>query len=198
MTEKETKQRILEAASKMFVEKGFAKTSMTDIVKASGVSKGGIYWHFNSKDSIIGAIFEQVFQEQKAFIELVSQYEDTAIKRLRHLGKLIKDSYAEVHQANSPSALDLYTLASRQPHLMQQITSYFTEYQGLLARLIEDGMHSGEFNEVNAEQAAFILMSTIEGMFMLRPMIDDKAPHINAIQEAIELFIAGLQKKDSL
>ena len=46
----ETVQRILTTASKLFLEKGYEKTSLQDIIRETGLSKGAIYHHFSSKD----------------------------------------------------------------------------------------------------------------------------------------------------
>ena len=58
----DTRQQILSAALALFAENGFSNVSINDIVRASGLSKGGVYWHFASKDEIITAIFEQFFE----------------------------------------------------------------------------------------------------------------------------------------
>lgn len=49
----ERKTQILTAATKMFTEHGFAEARMDDIAVESGLSKGALYWYFESKDAII-------------------------------------------------------------------------------------------------------------------------------------------------
>ena len=49
----QTMERILEEASRLFLQKGFEKTSMQDIMDATGLSKGAIYHHFASKEDIL-------------------------------------------------------------------------------------------------------------------------------------------------
>ena len=46
----ETKREILRAAEQLFCQKGYEAASMQEIVRAAGVSKGGIYHHFASKE----------------------------------------------------------------------------------------------------------------------------------------------------
>ena len=50
---KATIEAILSVSAKLFLQKGFDKTSMMDIATAAGISKGAIYHHFKSKDEII-------------------------------------------------------------------------------------------------------------------------------------------------
>ncbi|MFD1416054.1 TetR/AcrR family transcriptional regulator [Oceanobacillus jeddahense] len=56
---KATIDNILSVAAKLFLEKGFEKTSMRDIAETAGISKGAIYHHFQSKDEIINAVTEK-------------------------------------------------------------------------------------------------------------------------------------------
>lgn len=53
------RQQIIEAARARFASHGFARTSMTDLVEASGLSIGAIYRHFTNKDELVAAICEQ-------------------------------------------------------------------------------------------------------------------------------------------
>ena len=71
MTDHESKAQILATAMTIFAEKGFAKASMNDVVRASGLSKGGVYWHFKSKDALVAAIFDQFFMEQLTLLDEV-------------------------------------------------------------------------------------------------------------------------------
>jgi AcrR family transcriptional regulator len=54
-----TRRRILDAAMAEFSEKGYHSTSVDDVVRASGLSKGGFYFHFPSKDALFEALYDQ-------------------------------------------------------------------------------------------------------------------------------------------
>lgn len=69
-----TIESILSVSARLFLEKGFDKTSMQDIATTAGISKGAIYHHFQSKDEIIKAVTEKQTQTVKAAMEhLMSQ-----------------------------------------------------------------------------------------------------------------------------
>ncbi len=59
---KETIEAILTVSAKLFLEKGYDKTSMQDIAETAGISKGAIYHHFQSKEEIITAVTEKQAQ----------------------------------------------------------------------------------------------------------------------------------------
>ena len=56
---KQTKQAIIEAASRCFAEKGYAACSMDNIAQAAGLSKGGLYAHFKSKEELFTTVIKQ-------------------------------------------------------------------------------------------------------------------------------------------
>lgn len=62
----ETAARILSAAARLFLEKGYDRTSLQDIIQQTGLSKGAIYHHFSSKEAIFEAICTQVGQKNAA------------------------------------------------------------------------------------------------------------------------------------
>ena len=64
-----TIETILSVSAKLFLEKGFDKTSMMDIAKTAGISKGAIYHHFQSKDEIIKSVTERQAQTVKDAME---------------------------------------------------------------------------------------------------------------------------------
>lgn len=77
-----TKQRIIETAAIIFNQNGYIGTSIADIVKSTGVHKGGIYKHFKNKDEIAVAAFDySLGLIVAAAIDRVGK-EETAIDRL--------------------------------------------------------------------------------------------------------------------
>ncbi|MFN3581021.1 MAG: TetR family transcriptional regulator [Pseudomonas sp.] len=56
----ETRNQILSAAELCFYDKGISRTSLAEIATAAGVTRGAIYWHFQDKSELVGALFERV------------------------------------------------------------------------------------------------------------------------------------------
>ena len=59
VTREATRRRILDAALELFSERGYHNTSMDDVVRAAGLSKGGVYFHFPSKDAMFSALYDE-------------------------------------------------------------------------------------------------------------------------------------------
>ncbi len=63
-----TKARVLETARRLVNEKGFCNTSINDIIQATGVKKGNLYFHFSSKEELSLAILEEAGKQFSAFL----------------------------------------------------------------------------------------------------------------------------------
>src|SRR3954467_3710905 len=55
----DTRTKLLDAAAKVFAERGFANSSVDDVAAAAGMSKGAVYWNFDSKDDLIEALLDE-------------------------------------------------------------------------------------------------------------------------------------------
>ena len=60
------KAELLDAAQKLFTEKGYAKTTVTDILNVYGLSKGVFYYYFKSKEEVMDAIIERIIDAEVA------------------------------------------------------------------------------------------------------------------------------------
>ena len=68
----EREQRILDAAADLFVHYGYDKTTVSDIARAAGVSKGAIYLHFESKDTLFEALLmREIMAYQSHWLTLI-------------------------------------------------------------------------------------------------------------------------------
>jgi len=56
----ETRSQLLDAAEKVFFEKGFGQTALMDIAKAANLTRGAIYWHFKNKSELFEAMADRV------------------------------------------------------------------------------------------------------------------------------------------
>jgi TetR/AcrR family acrAB operon transcriptional repressor len=64
----ETRSRILDAAERVFSEHGVSRTSLEDIAKAAGVTRGAIYWHFKDKSDLVEAMVNRVTLPMEAMV----------------------------------------------------------------------------------------------------------------------------------
>ena len=92
--EKNTKERILEEALKLFSQSGYMGTSMNDIAAELGVTKAALYKHYKSKQEILESIVERMNQmdaerakkyemPEGNMAEVIAGYKDTALDKIK-------------------------------------------------------------------------------------------------------------------
>lgn len=153
---KQAIENIITISAKLFAEKGYDKTSMQDIVDTLGMSKGGIFHHFNSKEDIFNAVMERQFEQ---IIETVNQWLDemqglTAKEKLRGLikrnltdEKIIKESGNMISSAiESPQII----LAFTQNNLKKLAP--------IIADVIREGIEDRSITTVFPDECAEILL----------------------------------------
>ena len=141
---KESIQRIIAVSFTLFKKKGFEKTSMQDIVTASGLSKGAIFHHFKSKEEIFDAAMKHEFALARAqFFELLSALDGhTALEKIKAL-LLANVSNIEM----SASVYDLFIVGSSSPHLvLATMHRNMTEVAPIITDLIKEGIADGSID----------------------------------------------------
>lgn len=191
MTDHESKLHILTTALAVFAEKGFAKASMNDVVRASGLSKGGVYWHFSSKDALIAAIFDHFFTGQLAVLDEVMAAEETAVTKLTQLAALTVAD-VEVMATQFPSPLEFYALAAKEAGLQTVLQTHFASYRQKISRIIQQGIDGGEFGPVNADTVAKSFIALFEGMLLIWAVSPEAVDLRADMQTAVQLLIKGL------
>ncbi|MFZ1401340.1 MAG: TetR/AcrR family transcriptional regulator [Candidatus Promineifilaceae bacterium] len=192
MTEHESKAHILATALAVFAEKGFAKASMNDVVRASGLSKGGVYWHFKSKDDLITAIFDHFFVEQLALLDGMLAGEGTAVAKLSQLATVTGQSVAAM-ASQFPSPLEFYALAARETGLQTTLQTHFQNYKAKIAALVEQGLGNGEFRSVDSQTTATTIIALFEGVLLIWAVSPELVNLETQVETAVHLLLQGLQ-----
>ncbi len=189
----ERKAHILEAALTCFARKGYHQTTMDDIVDEAGLSKGGLYWHFNSKKELFLSLFESLMGEVETFMLASMQTEKSAKERLGDmLDMFVALSTFEEFERIMPLLIDVWAQNRQDPEVNEVATAIYHQYQEPLVKLIEEGIANGEFNPVNASALAGIIFGTYDGL-MVQWMIDETLVDWGAVNQTVmDTLVAGL------
>lgn len=162
----ERKNQILDAAMETFTKLGFHKARMSDIAENSGLSKGSLYWYFESKDAIILNLFGRFFEpELKDFRALLND-ERSLEERLDVYIERFSDDIAKMLKW-MPLVYDFIALAFRHKAINQAVSSYYKQNMDILKSLLQQGIDSGEIQVSDAEEAAIAIGSILEGTILL-------------------------------
>jgi AcrR family transcriptional regulator len=162
----ERKSQILDAATAVFARKGFYEASMDDIVDESGLSKGALYWYFKSKDQIISALLDRLFEPELEELRALGNAEGSARARVLEFAALTAREMKRMTRI-IPLTYEFYALAFRNPAVRKKLREFLREYIRNLIPLIEQGMARGEFRQTDAAQIATALAAAGEGTLLL-------------------------------
>ena len=148
-----TEERILEAAQRLFLEKGYDRTTIQDIVnELGGLTKGAVYHHFKSKEEILDKVGDQLFFQNNPF-EAVKQRKDlNGLEKLREAVRLNQSD-------TSRTQLTIQMLPLRKnPHLLvEMIDSNRQVLTPYVLELLEEGNRDGSLHTEYPKEIAELL-----------------------------------------
>ncbi len=168
----ETVNRILEAAFRLFMEKGYEHTSIQDIIdNLGGVSKGAIYHHFKSKEDILVAVTDRMTEESNQMLAEIRDRTDLSGKE--KLRTIFKESISR------PVQNDIFTVApdlGNNPRLLYSIFRETVDEAAphYILPIIKQGIADGSIQtDYPAELAELIILVA---NIWTNPMIFDSTP----------------------
>jgi len=131
----EAKSRILDAANKVFAEKGYHEATMDDIAKHLGVSKGAIYLYFSSKEDLFEAMCKTAPQAFKEI--LFSSFSDEA-NPIQSATQFF-DKMLKLSASNPGLSFEILAEASRNPSLKRILKQNHEEYEWVMTSFLAEG-----------------------------------------------------------
>lgn len=154
---------ILETARKVFMEKGFKRVTMKDIVEACDISRGGLYLYFESTDQIFLEVLKMESQEaDDVFSDSITE-DATAADILILFLKEQKKELLRKHNTLTQATYEFYfekDLPKRDNILKRQFDSAVK----IIEKLIEAGVENDEFYCDDCKEAARNIMFVLEGL----------------------------------
>jgi len=188
----ERKDQILNAAEEVFTQKGFSEARMDDIAEETGLSKGTLYLYFKSKENLITAILDRIFQREFEQLEEINSEEVSAVEAIWIFTDLaIKDVTTMLRLM--PIAYEFLALAFRNKFVQQALKEYFNRYINILIPVIQHGIDTGEFRQVDAKEAAIATGAVIEGTILLWVYDKSIVDPTHHIRTGIKMLLEGLQ-----
>lgn len=189
------KQQIIAAAAAVFARKGFYQASMDDIVQESGMSKGGLYWHFKSKDDIITAVLEQFFSAEMEEALAILTAPISATEKIQQLVVQMMTDTVEQLSVYLNIWLEFYAMAAREGEFRDRLLVFMYQFIDLFTVLIQQGIDNGEFRPLNARDAAITIDAQFEGLILLWAIAPETIDIIQLAETAVDLFLEGLCKR---
>ncbi|MDF7660144.1 TetR/AcrR family transcriptional regulator [Erwiniaceae bacterium L1_54_6] len=171
-----TRQRILDEAAKVMRECGTESIGVASLMKRVGLTHGGFYAHFASRDVLVEAVIAQMFADSAQRLAAIVQIEDPA----QRLNQLIDNYLSDVHRVTPGEGCPLPALASEMAHLPLEARTLFSQRREVVRQRLAQPLQ--QLGNPHADRlAASILAEMVGAMALARACPDDtEASHILA------------------
>ncbi len=189
----ETRLRIVAEAAPLFNQRGYEGCSMQDIMDATGLEKGGIYRHFESKEELAAEAFDFAWAM-------------TSSRRRQNLDSIpnpvdrLKQHVANfVSRSSFPGGCPLLNTAidsdNGNPVLREKVRKALRGWQALLQEILKDGIKDGSIRaEVDVNKVSSLIIGGLEGG-MLISRIERNDQGLHAALEHLDSYIESLARK---
>lgn len=171
----ETRQRIIAAAAPLFNKQGYAGCAMKDIMVATGLEKGGIYRHFESKQDLAAEAFDYAWMVSSALRRQgLDEIPDHVDRLKRHIA-------AFVHRSSIPGGCPILNTGvdsdDGNPVLRERVQAAMRNWQRMLKTTLNEGVAAGTVRTgVDIDRVARLIIATLEGgMLVSRVERNDQA-----------------------
>jgi TetR/AcrR family transcriptional regulator, transcriptional repressor for nem operon len=191
----ETKAKIIQQAAELFNQQGYAGSSISDIMRVTGLQKGGIYNHFSSKDELALLAFDYAIAQIRKYYRIALRDKRHAVERL----KAIIDTFLK-YVDNPPikGGCPLLNTAvesdDAHPALRERTQQAMNSWRDMLCRIIQIGIDKGEVRpDVNADEVATVLIATLEGAMMMSKLYGNSIHMERAVKHLNDYIERDLQ-----
>jgi AcrR family transcriptional regulator len=192
-----TREQLLQAALQIFRERGYNATTLEEIARRAGTTRGAIQWHFGSKADLFNTLVREQYQRAALRLKELASGGGSPLQTLRLL--LVRWlCYAE-EDPDFRTMLELTTLHTEiVPELaegMQEKTQGIRDTVARFAELIRQGMAAGEVRtDIDVQAAATMALGIIYGV-TTQWLIDPGAFSLKErAEEMVAIFIRGIAR----
>ncbi|MGA9531471.1 MAG: TetR/AcrR family transcriptional regulator [Anaerolineales bacterium] len=189
----QTKADIIQKAAVLFNQKGYDGAAISDVMEATGLEKGGIYRHFESKQELALEAFEYAVRLANARYLAAIRHSHNALDRLRAIVLTFAELQNEVPiKGGCPVMNTAIDSDDAHPALRERAQDALEAWQAILTQVIERGIERGQISgRVDARATATRLIALMEGGLMMSRLTDDER-HMAAALDGLNAWIDGL------
>lgn len=185
----ETRKLIKKAAYALFAEKGFKEVTMKDICEATGLSRGGLYCHYDNTKLIFKEIIADLMNFQDEEFYSYRKLELSAVEILDKVLERYKNEMTDSHNSLSVAIYEYFSMkeiaAEKNPLYEQYLISY-----DMWKQLIQYGIEKKEFNPVNIPAVFDLILFSYQGVRMYSKLmpVDKEIPE-RIMQEIKKILV---------
>jgi len=186
-SEQSLEQSILEVAERLFLEKGFAMTSTTEIAKEVGCNQALVHYYFRTKDNLFNVIFEQKF---KLFFQEVFEMKNMGELKFQDKLKHIIESHYDILRRNPKMPALILNELSRRPDqiiiLREKLHLLPEQIYAELNKDLEKEIELGNVRDLSLLDIFISMISLNISLFIMMPVLENVL-QLNEVQKEFML-----------
>lgn len=185
-----TREHIIERAAELFNRQGYAGASMSDIMAATGLQKGGIYRHFVSKEALALEAFDFAVRRMSQRLSEALEGKENAVDRLRAIAEVYGRLPLDPPVAGGCPVMNTAIESDDgNPELRLRALRAMDGLRALITQTVKRGIARREVrSEVDGDALATLMIATLEGGVMLSMLYRDPV-HSRRAGEEIERYL---------
>ncbi|MBZ4659980.1 MAG: Transcriptional regulator, TetR family [Desulfacinum sp.] len=197
LSAEERRRKILEAAIRLFSQKGFQGTTVRDLARQAGVSEAMLYQHFPSKEALYHAILERKVEEMRSAWDLDWGTLGDVPTVLRRVVR----SFLQRH-ASDPAFVRIVLFSALEGHELARdfVRGPRARFLELLSSYLKKGMNEGTVRDLDGDVAARLLIGMAHYVVLLREVFGEgftKGLDLEDLSDAIaDVFWRGIRGED--
>jgi len=174
----QTRQIIIKKSAGVFNQKGFAGTSMSDIMEVTGLTKGGLYGNFKNKNEIAKAAFDYAVDFIWEEIGRRTNAIDNSLDKLKAVVYFYKEHLFNPPVKGGCPILKTGAMLENLPLEMRAgVKKAITDWERAIVKTLEKGKEKNEVRkEVNSEDFATLFLAILEGGMLLGRTLESIEP----------------------
>lgn len=167
MEKEQRRQQIIEAAKRVFIRKGYEKSTLKDIVEEAEMSRGWIYLYYTNKIEIFLAMLDQLDEQMAEELSALQTRHSSVLGALREFIHNTKAAVASARESLYPAIYEFFITNWRDPKLSGFFETRYERIHSLFESLLQRGIDSGEFrSDAPISLIAKRFMSAIDGILI--------------------------------
>lgn len=164
----QTRQEIIRKAAPIFNQRGYEGAALSDLMKATGLEKGGIYRHFESKQQLAAEAFDYAWKLAVETRSAGTQEIPNTVDRLKQLVRNFQDRRSGLVPGGCPLLNTAIDSDDGNPQLREKARRALDSWLDRIEAVVEEGQGRGEIRrEIDPSKLAALIVSTLEGSLMV-------------------------------
>ena len=189
-----TKQRIMDAALQLFKNKGFDATSLQDIAKVTGMTRGAIYWHFKNKLDILARLMLEMKKRFEFGLKNIQEEGGGATEKLKRLVQDIIMAHTADQQIQ-----DLFIVMMSNYRISEKLqkgrlkAAFPTQFIDTVSNIIEQGMDEGKLRkDIDPNEIAWLVLILLTGSIITHLKFPDAYEISVKTDSILDCFMNGI------